>query len=517
MLKRGCKYLISLGFIAALFSAWSTFAFADPFAGAVVGAMGAMGATIGNTGATTAAFSDFISNGNTSDPYQSLDPTKDYYIRYKKNAYVDPDTGFHYDEVWYSNEFAKVFQDEGIAFLNDNSIQPNSSDILKSGFGYLDGIPLYEDSVNTLRTQYYYFAENVAGSGSVGNATYEITYNDTATNPYNNVALTFSNGSVVRSSSTGIKNHFSISRQAGSWRYHVTKASGSSSTYNIPSSVYTNLLVEESFEFDYVAASIDITPITSNKGLRVYVPAGTIDSSVQTGLYRYNHGGSNTDIEKINNGVTDGAGNDSIFLPEFTIEPEPEPTPTITPEPTIPPVPIDTPLGEVPYDDFIDTFGQSIYSKLDSIRNVADTIGQRIESILEDVETAIDTAGQSIEGAIDSAVGTIGGILTDIKNAILSIPQYLTQILEAVITHPLDMFDAFLDAFMEHSGIGGLLDELKERLGIWHYVVEWLQCIGGVFRFFFGIMSSVAYCMVVPIYALVAGSICLAIYKRFGR
>lgn len=524
MFKRSYKFLISFGIIATLFSAWSVFAYADPFAGAVTGAMGAMGATIGSTGATTGAFSDFISNGNRIDPYDNLDPLSDYTVYYQKNAKSEMVDGQlqYFDLIYYSHDFAQIFQDEGIAFLNDYSVQPNSSDILAYGQGNCLGVPIFTKPGNNGYSQVY-----IVGEGFTTVDGFSIGVEDMSTSSYPfRKSLTISSlagtsGPTTKTRSSGVAVGFQIrvsnilSATTGTAYLGILNSGAidvpTNTSYTI--SLSGNAFTNEPFEFDYVSAFIDMTPLASDKGLRFYIPSGTIDSSVSTGQYRYSHGSPNTEIKKINDGVTDAAANNSIDSPEFIVDPEPIPTPT----PTVPPVPVDTPLGEVPYDDFIDTFGQSIYSKLDSIRNVVDTIGQRIESILEDVETAIDTAGQSIEDAIESAVGTIGGILTDIKNGILSIPQYLTQILEAVITHPLDMFDAFLDAFMEHSGIGGLLDELKERLGIWHYVVEWLQCIGGVFRFFFGIMSSVAYCMVVPIYALVAGSICLAIYKRFGR
>ena len=54
-------------------------------------------------------------------------------------------------------------------------------------------------------------------------------------------------------------------------------------------------------------------------------------------------------------------------------------------------------------------------------------------------------------------------------------------------------------------------------MGLWHYVVEWLASVNAPFVWIFGVMSGASANMVLPIYATLAGSICIAIYKALGR
>ena len=499
MFKRGYKFILSVVLIATLFLLGNAIAFADPLAGAIAGSMGAMGATIGSTGATVGAYNQFIS-GNGTDPLGNLEPLGDYYVYYEKNSRTDPTTGISYDTIWFSHDLARYLQDEGIAFLDDHTILPNTQGTLASGVGYAGGVPIY--NINGTKQSQVYHVDY--GSFSFGDFNFTIVdsgsdqstvkYTISLSSPSSSVGPLYDTYPVASfhgfASIIRINNSNVPSCQVGLYSSLVGVSRGPSLSYGT--------FTESSFTFDYVSSDLDLDPIDSNLGLKIEVPSTYISPSIPSGTYSVDGGSGDDTIYQISAGIND-AGNDNNLEGEFTEQPIIPPTPT-------PPVPTNLPLGDVPYPDFLDTFGQSVYDKLDAIRDKIDTVGRSIEGIVEDAKESIDTIGQSITG-----------ILTDIKNAIISIPQTLAQILEAVITHPIDMFSAYLDAFLQHSGIGGLLDDLKDHLGIWHYVVEWLQCIGGAFAFFFGIMSSTAYCMVVPIYALVAGSICLAIYKRFGR
>lgn len=513
MLKRGYKLIFSVVFITTLFLVCSVSAFAESvsIAGLIDAALGASGIAGESYNISSQAFDDLNYQSTGLDAESWYEPFSEYSIYYENNT--DTIDGVSYDTIKITYPLSDFAREQGIYYAEDNSIT-TPYDLNEISGAVVANSPFvfpYQSSstvwltgslgnvVKAANTSFPFFAsDGSSGTLTVGNG---LRMDFTGT--YGTGVPFSGNNSNV---SQGTPIHFVAVYNSSTQSYYFA-ISLDSNPSGFRCAVSPTVYIGSdpvSFDIEYYNDEVTITRARPDTAISVKVPHSSNTASVPDG---YSNSTTFKDIlGQLTSSVVDGSVRDRTWdsspLP-------PQPTPT--------PVPTDVPLGEVPYPDFLDTFGQSIYSKLDSIRNVADTIGQRIESILEDVETAIDTAGQSIEGAIDSAVGTIGGILTDIKNGILSIPQYLTQILEAVITHPLDMFDAFLDAFMEHSGIGGLLDELKERLGIWHYVVEWLQCIGGVFRFFFGIMSSVAYCMVVPIYALVAGSICLAIYKRFGR
>lgn len=174
-------------------------------------------------------------------------------------------------------------------------------------------------------------------------------------------------------------------------------------------------------------------------------------------------------------------------------------------------------------------------TSLADIESALSTASTAIVSAINAQNSVISSESDDIQGTITSTAGTIGGILERVRQgiesgvltlsqaialvrqAVSSLQDVLEGVLEAVITHPLDLMVPFLDNFTLHGGIGGILDSFKENVGIWHYVVEWLGSIMGVFTFFFGLMNSTSYYIVLPFYAMIAGAICLAFYKRFGR
>ena len=510
MLKRGYKLIISVVFVATLLAFFGT-AYADPFAGAVSGAMSAMGVTIGSSGATAGMYDQFVSGATSSDPLGDwTDPLGEYHVYYKNNAKTEIIEGqsVDFDLVWYSPDFAKKFQDEGIAFLNDYSITSDSSDIIRSGSGYVGNIPIFGSS-----SQVYVIDEgNYAAGPWLFNL---IVTNQTDSRIYWSTTINGPDGNTDGTNNYTLTNHAGFAYEVNVNSSYVSLNVGNLTNSGIISPVRNNnasrsYYVSQPFDFNYVSGIVDATPITSNLGLQIYIPHGYING-IADGTYSVDGGSGDDSILVITEGVTDSAYHEDFRDAEWSEGPIDPPVPTPTP------VPVDTPLGDVPYDDFIDTFGQSVYDRLDSIEESVDTVGQSVVDGLSDIEGAIDTAGQSVVGEITNQGGIIKRALDTISSKIDSLVNSVDDILEAIITHPLDLFGAFLDRLTQIPVIHDLFDGIKQHVGIWHYVVEWLQCICSFLTFFIGLFSDVAYCMVVPIYACVAGAICLAFYKRFGR
>ena len=109
--------------------------------------------------------------------------------------------------------------------------------------------------------------------------------------------------------------------------------------------------------------------------------------------------------------------------------------------------------------------------------------------------------------------------MRDILQQIAEIPEAIReladQILEDIELGPAKLFDKALDILK--SLFLPLLLPIRAMMNLWHYVVEWIQSVSSPFTWIFGIMSSTSYNMVLPIYALLAGGICISIYKALGR
>lgn len=91
----------------------------------------------------------------------------------------------------------------------------------------------------------------------------------------------------------------------------------------------------------------------------------------------------------------------------------------------------------------------------------------------------------------------------------------LKKILEDIETAPVKVYRSALEVLK--TVFAPILLLLRSVIGLWHYVVEWVQAITPVFSSFFGLMSGTSYYMVLPIYAGIAGPIVIAVYKRFGK
>lgn len=191
-----------------------------------------------------------------------------------------------------------------------------------------------------------------------------------------------------------------------------------------------------------------------------------------------------------------------------------------------PPVPVPTtPLGEVPYDEWIDTFGQSVYSKLDEQTDALDTYGQGAIEAIEGVTEAVDTVGQDIEEsieAVDTNIQTGNGILSGIRslaqsavNSLASIAENVGELVEEIVLGTETLISGILNQIP--SAFGVIFGPIKQASTIWHYVVEWIQSIGAPFQFIWSMASGTSYYVILPVYASLAAAVVLAFFKRFGR
>lgn len=521
MKKRVSKFIVSFSVVLCLAVGFCVSASADVIGGSALlgGALGSLGVDLLAGGSATMAMLAPWLSGDFSI-VGALTGVADGYIKVGDESVIID--GVEYESIFLDPSMASELHTQAFDFITQKAITSNSSGILATGAGYVDGLPIY-------RQGYDYVSQHFSipghGTYAIGNASaYFTTYSGRA-----DYTLTFSNNNISYGRAGSFPAEFFIRgyNSAGSFPTSFSGGLYVNGGYNYGNAVsVVDISVSDTFTYDYVAGLIDVTPLPADYGFQAFVPTQTLSQAgFSTGTYVID-GGTGTDaIIELIQLLDDLYGQEQFLDAEFVDE--------IVPP--VPPQPIDTPLGEVPYEDFLDTFGQSVYGKLDSISDGIDTVGQVIagqgtdvieaidtagQSVVEELEViggAIDTAGQSVVDSVEESTGILEEAIEAVEAKVDEIVDSIAEVIEEIMTHPLDLFSAWLDRLPEIPAIKDIFDGIKRHVGIWHYIVEWLGCIGTFLAFFIGLFGDVAYCMVVPIYACVAGAICLAFYKRFAR
>lgn len=538
MIKRGYKVILSVILITTLLLCFVVSGYAvGPGSGLLIPALGELGVDLlAGGGAGLASLALWLSDD--FDLIGVITGVADGYIKVgEESVTID---GVVYDSIFLDPSLASELHTQAFDFITQKAITDNSSGILATGAGYCGGIAMYNIN-GVIRSQDFVFSYPVPDSGripySIGD--FDVFYVSTSLGVetpepryrcYVHESLTSGGtlaGTVPRADTSSF-----VRIEAG--RYGSTYGYVTKIGPNLINFGTTRQLVEDPFNYSYVSGQIDINPLPSDYGFQAFIPRNAITGAgINPGTYVIDGGAGEDTIIELLQLIDELLDDEEVKEAEFT--------PVL--DPPIPPQPIPTDaLGAIPYDEWIDTFGQSVYGRLDSIDDGIDTVGNIIAGAGEDVVDVIDTYGQSvvtgldsIETAIDSAGQSVTDGLSDVETAIGSAEQSITdsvdavaekvdaldttvdEVIEKIESHPLDLFSAFLDRLTNIPVIRDMFDGIKRHVGIWHYVVEWLQCIGSFLAFFIGLFADVAYCMVVPIYACVAGAICLAFYKRFGR
>lgn len=188
-----------------------------------------------------------------------------------------------------------------------------------------------------------------------------------------------------------------------------------------------------------------------------------------------------------------------------------------------PPVP-STPLGDVPFDDWVDLWGQGIYQQLENQSDTLDFIGSNGEDAVEELES-IDSNLDDLVGtaeSIDTNIGIGNGLLGGIKSAIESgvdflegIAEHVGELVEEIVEGTETLIAGILNQIPSVFGV--IFGPIKQASSIWHYVVEWIQSISAPMSWMITMANGTSYYIVLPVYASLAGAVVLAFYKRFGK
>lgn len=427
--------------------------------------------------------------------------------------YVRPDVrtidGVAYSELWLGPDAADSLRTGFLDFATAYNIANNQDEAITyaSGVGKWDGLDIYNiDGV--ARSQTFYLPFGVGSVPLSDNTRFDIF--ERASTPisygYRYYVVNGTNHNLV-TDATALNYldscYYLVEGNTVRLYYHRTNGTSSRSPYTAGGNY-----VSSPFRFDYTSGVID-APLDPGDGLLITFPSSYTDPDPQVTTNNYDiHDLINiyptisqpqgheinidpelnpdfqTDID-----LGDGVGDliqtilrliDVLDLLDFEFAPKPdspEPAP-VDPDPAIP----DTPVGEQD--------------------------GTWLDELLRWIKNAIDVISQSVIDAKDSIINEI----QDLAQQLSELPQ---QILEDIETGPSKVFRKALDVLK--SIFLPLLLPIKAMMNLWHYVVEWLSSIASPFLWIFGVMSGTSYNMVLPIYAGLAGAICIAIYKALGR
>ena len=418
--------------------------------------------------------------------------------------------GQEYSEIWLGSDAANALRASGFDFrtaynLLDNQGTPVS---YASGTGYIHELPIYFVNGDFVSQEFWLTDEvaNAVGdftvtpysySGGLNRRRFRIDWSDGDYSISGGSAVTpLYTRIMAKKKSGGVPSNFQVGFGTGYNGYDI----GCKDTY-----------VADPFNFAYTSGNVDATPIPPDEGLLLRVPS-SYDSGDPSSPYNY-------DIHDIVNtypAVNDPYGHELVFDPSLN-----------------PDFDVDVDMGNVLGDlitavilakiaDLLGDKSDFIYAPMPDKPEPApvdpDTpdpdvpIGDQdpiwLDNLLRWIKTTIDNLGDRIHNDIDSIKEVIQDILD-------SIEEMADKILEDIELGPTKLFDKAIDILK--TLFLPLLLPIRAMMNLWHYVVEWIQSVSSPFTWIFGVMSGTSYNMVLPIYALLSGGICISIYKALGR
>lgn len=440
--------------------------------------------------------------------------------------------GVEYSDVWLGPDAANALRLQGLDFATAYNIANNQADITyANGYGYAGSnqdVPLYLLPGNNVKSPLYRVNYGTTTIGGVG-----VTISDNSSTSTTNKITIALNNPYGTSSSKNVQDYGYA--YTGTYGAELNSAYGSSiatlragflstpTTINTTSTKYNSAssipVTQSPFSFDYTSGVID-EPLDPEDGLLIRVPTSYTDPQTGTVIYDIHDftinypdisqpGGHEIEIDpnlnpEFQTDIDLGNGLGDLLLTIFGLDllnkilefaPEPS-TPEPGPEPgVIDPLPDPDPAPDDP------SAGTTI----------ANTDWTKLDELLRWIQSTIDSIRhltESLQTMLDSLFDRLQHILEEIQ----TLPD---KILEEIELGPSKLFDKALDILK--TLFLPLLLPIRAMMNLWHYVVEWIQSVSSPFTWIFGIMSSTSYNMVLPIYAVLAGGICISIYKALGR
>lgn len=245
---------------------------------------------------------------------------------------------------------------------------------------------------------------------------------------------------------------------------------------------------------------------SNNKSNKIVIPSSYVQDIPYTSGSRIL---DETIVKKALDAVSDAGFQGDVISSDYVDPVDPPVPPTSE---TIADTPYTT-LNEVFY-EFKEWFGD-IY---DGISGFKESFGDWVDDVAAGWTEVFGDIYDTLAGFRESFgdfADTIGTAIGDIADTISDIADGVADIVDDIISGDFNFIDGFWKNFQ--APFLPFFNTIKSHLGIWHYVVEWLSSIGSAFTFFFGVLSYTGYNFILPIYAAFAGTVVLAVYRRFGK
>lgn len=536
-MKKSIKRIICFAFVIVLCVTMSASAFASPLSQRVKAYIMAaalasnlvlepVGAVVDASNAVDPLGIVSTISGNNASWTDYIDQSV---IQVKKDV-VTVD-GVPYSQIWLGPEAAQALRLGNLDFVSAYNIANNISSSVSyaSGGGYIGGLPVYHVDGWTGNT---YFQSPLYTAPSIG--VYEIGEFTVTTTPNSSNR----NNYTISSDYGNYSGNYLFETEGFGARANSSMNNAMFSLKNPSLGFFAGVYVTESgieripFSFDYTSGVID-APIADDDWLVIQVPSQhpgttshpgydiddivqdypelpqgktinvdpTLNPQYQTDIDLGNDLGDliNT-IMNLLDLLKDTGGFKIEFNKNVNPDPEPEPAPVPDPEviPDVDPVP-DAPvesdtIADTLY-DYLDALLRWIQSTIDNFRVVVSNYLHNIDMLLQKIYDEIVEFPEALKDFFD--------------------PDWFNKLAEGLEQHAINTAKKAIDALKRI--FAPILLLLKNALGIWHYVVEWIAYIGTPFSWILGVFQSAGSGIMLPIYASIAGFIVIAVYKRFGQ
>lgn len=405
--------------------------------------------------------------------------------------------GVSYDNVWLSNEAAEKFRVAAGDFQTAYNIASNSNGTYASGYGDSSGVPLYSINGNVRSPNYKLSWVPSSGYSNhylIGDYDVNMYYNTGSPRRYANVTV---NGGTSANTLIGGNNNDVLGyvNSSGRWVIDGVTVQRAGTVNYSP------------FDFDYTSGLIPVDPLPVDYGINYRVP-----STIVNNVYNNYYGTDQTQWPDLSIPVTidtdttegallavliadliadaiDALKDDTNITINYAPQPD-TPIPDPRPEPA-PDVDPDTPIDQITYNDYY----QTITNQTQYINEGIENIDQGIQNIYNQQDQIINNQDTIIQESIPEIIENIPKI-DDICNNIDTAPYH-------DLDTGLDRLPSFILPF---------ITDLRSALGIWHYVTEWLSQVSTTFAFISGCLVGTS--IMTPIYAAIAGFMCIKVYRR---
>ena len=256
--------------------------------------------------------------------------------------------------------------------------------------------------------------------------------------------------------------------------------------------------------------------VPNGKVNKVVVPASSVSGITYTSGEPVT---TEADVVSILDRIAEAFTNQEIVSSEYDASPVPTPTGDTISE-TAYSVLNDT------FDEFKEFFGD-IYDGItgfhesfgDWVDDVASGWTEVFGDIYSDLHGFKESFGDWVDDVASGWTEVFGDIYSTLSGTIADTLSTISSGIQSIVQSIENADFGFVDAFWKNflAPFNSLFNTIKSHLSIWHYVVEWLASISSVFTFYLGVFSGAGSTFLLPIYACFAGTVVIAVYRRFGK